>query len=67
MEHEGKKAQRSIEIEQERQDAERIAAKHLESKLAKKAQKQEQLEHFKAVWEAQKSLKNRCDVVDNQF
>ena len=56
---------RTIEIAEEKQEAERIAAMHLEAKMTKQIQKKEQLEHFKAVWEAQKSLKARCEGIDN--
>ena len=41
MDDEGRKIRRTIELDQERQDAERIAAKHLEAKLAMKQQKKE--------------------------
>jgi len=48
---------RNIEVNQEKQDADVIAAKHLESRLIKQQQRKEQLQHFRAVWEAQKELK----------
>ena len=52
-----RKALRKIEVHQEREDAERIAAKDLEAKEAKKQQKAVALNHFKNVWEAQRELK----------
>ena len=42
-----KSALRQIELAQEREDAEKIAAKHLEAKLAQQEQKKETLAHFK--------------------
>ena len=67
MEDVEKKIKREIQIDQERQDAERIAAKHLEAKLHKQQQKAEALAHFKAVWEVQKTLKEKNEQMENCF
>ncbi len=67
MEIQEKKIKRDIELDYERRDAERIAAKHYESQKITAQQKKEQLEHFKAVWEAQKSIKQKTDAMDNCF
>ena len=58
---------RNIEVAQEKQDADLIAAKHIESKLVKNQQRKEQLQHFRAVWDAQKELKQKNDIVENEF
>ena len=67
MEHLERDVKRKIEVEQERGDAERIAAKHLEARAHAQAQKKEALAHFKAVWEAQKKLKGRGEELENCF
>ena len=67
MEDNERKAMRVIEIQHEREDVERIAAKDLEAKLVKQQQKDEQLAHFKSVWEAQKSLKKLNDQTEAEF
>ena len=67
MEDLERNVKRKIEMEQERGDAERIAAKHLEARMHAQAQKKEALAHFKAVWEAQKSLKGRGEELENCF
>ena len=67
MEENERKVKRQIEVDQERMDAERIAAKHLESQIAKEQQKRESLAHFKQVWDAQKSLKQRNESMENCF
>ena len=67
MENNERKAMRAIEIQQEREDVERIAAKDLEAKLVKQQQKNEQLAHFKSVWDAQKSLKKLNEQTEAEF
>ena len=67
MEHLERDVKRKIEMEQERGDAERIAAKHLEARAHAQVQKKEALAHFKAVWEAQKKLKGRGEELENCF
>ena len=67
MEHLERDVKRKIELEQERGDAERIAAKHLEARAHAQVQKKEALAHFKAVWEAQKKLKGRGEELENCF
>ena len=67
MENLERDVKRKIELEQERGDAERIAAKHLEARAHAQVQKKEALAHFKAVWEAQKKLKGRGEELENCF
>ena len=67
MEDNERKALRVIEVDQEREDVERIAAKDLEAKLIKQQQKNEQLAHFKSVWDAQKSLKQLNESTEKEF
>ena len=67
MEDNERKALRVIEVEQEREDVERIAAKDLEAKLIKQQQKNEQLAHFKSVWDAQKNLKKLNESTEAEF
>ena len=67
MEEHEKKEKLAISIEHERLDANRIAAKHIEAKIHQKQQKVEALSHFKAVWDAQKNLKERNEAMENVF
>ena len=67
MEDLERSTKRKIEVEQEREDAERIAAKHLEARAHAQAQKKEALAHFKAVWQAQKILKGHGEEQENCF
>ena len=67
MEEMERSARKKIEVAQERDDADRIAAKHLESKQIKQQQKVEQLAHMRAVWDAQKTLKQKTEQMENCF
>ena len=67
MEDNERKAMRDIAVQQEREDVERIAAKDLEAKFVKQQQKNEQLAHFKSVWDAQKSLKKLNEQTEAEF
>ena len=58
---------KKIMVTQEREDADRIAAKHLESKQIMQQQKVEQLAHMRAVWDAQKNLKQKTEEMENCF
>ena len=49
MENLERDVKRKIEVEQERGDAERIAAKHLEARAHAQVQKKEALAHFKGI------------------
>ena len=67
MEEMERSARKKIEQAQEREDADRIAAKHLESKQIVQQQKVEQLAHMRAVWDAQKNLKVKTEEMENCF
>lgn len=67
MDNEQATNKRVIEVTQEKQDADMIAAKHLESRLIKQQQRKEQLQHFRAVWDAQKELREKTDSVEKVF
>ena len=67
MDKEQIKVRKDIDTVQEKQDAEIIAAKHLESRAIKQEQRKQQLQHFRAVWDAQKELKQKTDEVEKVF
>ena len=67
MEKAERKALKDIDKDYERQDADMIAAMHIEAKEHRKNQKKEAVNHFKAVWEAQKTLKEQNEAMENCF
>ena len=61
------KNKKQIEVDQERLDAEMIAAKHLEDRRAQKQAAKNQMAHFAEIWNAQKAIKQQNEDVENAF
>ena len=67
MDNLNKKTTKDIDKTQQREEAERIEAKHQEATRIKKQQKAEEMAHFKSVWLAQQDIKQRIQQTENEF
>ena len=61
------KQKKEIEVNQEKIDAEMIAAKHLEDRKAQMKAMKDQRAHFAEIWNAQRAIKQQNEGIENAF